>query len=440
MKIKLANILVGILLLTGITLGQEYTGPMSSIRYPTNVVFISPNYTNKLPHYSTIANALSYLGNKATTQNPYVIWFDTDTSKVTDWATQKDSLRSQYVRTGKIKIAGFFQEGITGIVGGGGSDLTVPTPDQPTHYYEWWTWNPSDPELPIWVAYLASTLLMIDEQVYNNRPYTPGGGIVITNDTVISVDNSYIDGLVTDGIADANALTDNSHIVYDNTTETIRAPWTFKNTGLNMGDSSYLRIPLNNWSEGLSRVLWGSSDNKLHYSGSGGESSYRTIPTISDDTGYLTDDSIIVWDNFSQAVKDSIQWLPVFGSLYITPSDPDTIAISSVYAIRDFSTGVYTNVSMTDSSFIIPVNGYYRISFTLTIDGTSDTVVVQLYRNDVASSYLDITSDNNASSFTVSGSNIIYCSTLDVLELKLQCDTPSAIVRKGTFNIERIRN
>lgn len=439
---KLINIILGALLFTTISFSQEYTGPMSTVRYPSRVVYISPNYTNKAPHFSSLANVSSYLSDKATTLTPYVVWFDTDTTIISDWNTSKATFRSTYVETGKVKIAGFFQEGVTGIVGGGVGSYSVPIPDQQTTYYEFFTWNPSDTTLPAWVPYLANSLYTIDETMWNNRPYHIGGGISIVNDTVLTISPAYVDSLVKYRInqaISADTLIDQTDVFVTTEDDTIIANIVYENNGVTFGDSSFLRLPLDNHSEGLSRVIWSNNANEIWFSGNGGEEAYRKLAGIKEQDGFLADSNIVGWGNLAQAVRDSIQWTPAFGSLYLYINDPDTVAGSNFQSIQDMSPGVYKNITYNDSSLIIIYAGYYRVSANVTSEDNDDITTLQLYIDDVANA--QVSAENvGLSAKTLVASGILYLSANDVLELKIKFNAGGGTIPRANFNIERIKD
>lgn len=447
MKKRILNILTSVLLLTGIMMGQQYTGPSSSMRYPTNVIFISPNYIVKTgsPFYPTLASAITAVGSTATSGNPYVFWIACDTNKITDWSTGKASFRSTYVQTGKIKVAGFYQEGVDGIVGVGGGGAGVPTQDETTARFGWANWDQGDATLPFWVQILAETIDEIDYDLWRKTRIVSGGGGGISisqTDTTVEIDiaTNFVEDKVTQALGDVAIVTDTTHVVKDNTPETIRNIYTFKNTGLKMGDSSYIQLPLENWSGELPRIIWADSGNRIHFSGNGGESSYTTLIGKRDDTGFCEEDSIFQWNNLNKALRDSIQGIPAFGNLYITSTDPDTVVSSNYQSIQDFSTGVYKNIALNDSSFIISYEGYYRVSITATLTTATTTNIIKVYVDDVANEQITAETYNPNNGASISASGILYLSANDIVEMKISSATSNAIIKRANFNIERIRD
>jgi len=286
-------VLLGLLLTT-------LTEPIfaQKIRFPTNVRYVAGGYTtNRTPYFNSLEYTLNNVKPFATAENPYVFWVDSDTLQIHDWdsvftasgLTMKDSIDIYYVATGKVKWGGFAAQGT-----GGGGGAVIVAPEGLTTHYSLWTWT-GQSSLATWQTRLGLNADSIDLKLWELIVYTDSVYLYIENDTLKFRAGSLSASGWNPDTTTVVRTTGNQSIAGDKT----------HTGGLLMGVGGYLRSP----SAYSASYHWWRTASGLYY--------YNAVDTllnlfIDNETGELSNDSLITWQNINDAVKDSMStkwWL-----------------------------------------------------------------------------------------------------------------------------------
>ncbi len=295
-------------------------------RYPTNVRYIGGGYIDKRPQFSTLEAALNDVIAYATINNPYVFWVASDTIQIADWdsvftesgLTMKDSIDVYYVAEGKIKWGGF------GGTGGGGGTV-IPTQSQTTTHYSYPNWDQSNAALSAWLRYLAQGIDSIDQHIWDLIVYTDSAYLYIENDT-LKLRTTTITALINS----ISGRPDTTIIAYNAQNEVITGDWEFD--GDITIDAGSIRLPAANNRTGVSRILWGASNNLYwSHSGAAGDSGQvAMLNTSGTYAGQLRNSNTVGWLNLTDGVKDSFA---VAGTdTFTTTATVDTITITGMSA------------------------------------------------------------------------------------------------------------
>lgn len=297
-------------------------------RYPTNVRYIGGGYIDKRPQFSTLEAALNDVIAYATINNPYVFWVASDTIQIADWdsvftesgLTMKDSIDVYYVAEGKIKWGGF---GFGGTGGGGGT--VIPTQSQTTTHYSYPNWDQSNAALSAWLRYLAQGIDSIDQHIWDLIVYTDSAYLYIENDT-LKLRTTTITALINS----ISGRPDTTIIAYNAQNEVITGDWEFD--GDITIDAGSIRLPAANNRTGVSRILWGAS-NDLYWSHSGAAGDSGQVAMLNTSgtyAGQLRNSNTVGWLNLTDEVKDSFA---VAGTdTFTTTATVDTITITGMSA------------------------------------------------------------------------------------------------------------
>lgn len=297
-------------------------------RYPTNVRYIGGGYIDKRPQFSTLEAALNDVIAYATINNPYVFWVASDTIQIADWdsvftesgLTMKDSIDVYYVAEGKIKWGGF---GFGGTGGGGGT--VIPTQSQTTTHYSYPNWDQSNAALSAWLRYLAQGIDSIDQHIWDLIVYTDSAYLYIENDT-LKLRTTTITALINS----ISGRPDTTIIAYNAQNEVITGDWEFD--GDITIDAGSIRLPAANNRTGVSRILWGAS-NDLYWSHSGAAGDSGQVAMLNTSgtyAGQLRNSNTVGWLNLTDGVKDSFA---VAGTdTFTTTATVDTITITGMSA------------------------------------------------------------------------------------------------------------
>lgn len=331
-----------------------------ALRYPSNVIFVAGNFQDKFPYASTLRSAvtimLSQTSNPVSSVNPYVFWISSDTLKIADWNTYYNTLKTYYIETGKVKLAGF-----TNASGGVGQIIGIGVPDDITSNYGWATWDPADTTLVEWVKYLGQIILDIDTTLYGQRRPKFTGGVVLVNDTV-TVDDSYIEAIVDRATEDSPLRIDTTHILYDTKLDTVEVAMKFADV-VEIIDSGYIRLGLYQKPAELfiSRAIY-QNNGDLYWSGNGAEDEIGKVAIVDTYAGYLDCDTCIT---VAQLASDVASRFIYSGTATFTGTDTiltvvtgdstDIITVTPIY-----SASIITIDPQDTPLIVIPTsNGFY---------------------------------------------------------------------------------
>ena len=326
MKIK-TLILGALLLVAPLIQAQFYT------YYPTNTRYIGGGYTNKAPFFKTLNTALNDVKPYATSDNPYTFWLMSDTSFIADWDSiynqgmnMSDSIYTYYVRTGKIKWAGFDIDTTKG--GRGGSPSTsISSMNGSTTHYSLVKWTNSGLPLATWQIQLSEDINDIDSILYARTLF----GKIDPKYFTIHGDTLYItlpshmfvaDDFYTDDFDSTTYVrTFGNQSIYN--TKTIYGTLGFYAGG---GPVAAGKLLLPSASQTTPRAIWADGNYLYYYAGA----KVITIAAKDSAAGTLLDAYIISWNNLTTAVRDSIHasWLK---NTYRIPADSSGLTKGSLF-------------------------------------------------------------------------------------------------------------
>ena len=386
MNIK--TILLSVLILAGIAVGQN-----RNVQYPANVRYIAGGYSDARPFFSTLNAALNDVKPYATSDNPYVLWLNSDTLQIADWdsvyndgLSMSDSIYIHYVSAGKIKWAGFDIDTSKG-GRGGSSVLNLESMAATTPYFDLARWDSSGLALSIWQQQLTAALLKIDS-ILNDRTLFSNVSptyFSISGDSLIFTMPIHIfepDSFYTDDFDSTTYARTTGNQDIDGT-KTFRGTLAFGPAAgpLPGGELLLPSVPSDN-----PRAIW--SDGPWLYYRTGGKT--LQVAVIDSTAGQLEEDDIVGWDNLNDALIDSILYLIKQPHIFLTDiSGVTTTVDQNIYAkVRPAWTAeeVYRIASVGDSITIASLAGGDYIShlnFVIS-NATTDDFVLQFRINNVA--------------------------------------------------------